>query len=272
MVLFTHYHIEESKQNSHISKDPFSKIVEPLFKPINNLFKGYNKELICFGHHHPVHFFQSKETTFLNPGSLGCNPQPIASYGIASKDKEKIKISLEKVAYDNSFFLESYETLKVPDRDLIIKIFHGNQNSKDRRGSQMYFNERIGLDIKEEHHKIRRRVAVRAVIMEKQKILLVQTNKGDFKFPGGGVERNEGLIEALSREVKEETGYTHCAVKECMGKVIENQVDQYDKQAYFQMISHYYMCELVKSEKGELELDAYESELEFTPVWVSVGL
>lgn len=134
----------------------------------------------------------------------------------------------------------------------------------------MYFNERIGLDIKEEHHKIRRRVAVRAVIMEKQKILLMQTNKGDFKFPGGGVERNEGLIEALSREVKEETGYTHCAVKECMGKVIENQVDQYDKQAYFQMISHYYMCELVKSEKGELELDAYESELEFTPVWVSV--
>lgn len=133
-VLFTHYHIEGSKQNSHISKDPFSKIVEPLFKPINNLFKVYTKELICFGHHHPVHFFQCKQTTFLNPGSLGCNPQPIASYGIASIDKEKIKISLEKVAYDNSFFLESYETLKVPDRDLIIRIFHGNQNSKDRRG------------------------------------------------------------------------------------------------------------------------------------------
>ncbi|WP_312099496.1 metallophosphoesterase family protein [Niallia sp.] len=133
-VLFTHYHIKESKRNSHISQDSFSEIVEASFKPINDLFKGYNKELICFGHNHPVHFFQSKKTAFLNPGSLGCNLQPIASYAIANIDKEKIEISLEKVAYDNSFFLESYETLKVPDREFIINIFHGDQNRKDGRG------------------------------------------------------------------------------------------------------------------------------------------
>jgi ADP-ribose pyrophosphatase YjhB (NUDIX family) len=146
----------------------------------------------------------------------------------------------------------------------------GIKTERMERGYKMRFNERIGLDISDEHHKIHRRVAVRAVIIEKQKVLLVQTNKGDFKFPGGGVEGNEGLEEALWREVKEETGYTYCAVKECMGKVIENQVNQYDEQAYFQMISHYYMCELLKSEKVEQELDAYESELDFTPIWISV--
>ncbi|AYV69238.1 MULTISPECIES: hypothetical protein [Niallia] len=54
----------------------------------------------------------------------------------------------------------------------------------------MQFNERIGRDIKGEYQKIRRRVAVRAVMIEKQKILLMQTNKGDFKFPGGGTCRS----------------------------------------------------------------------------------
>lgn len=147
----------------------------------------------------------------------------------------------------------------------------GIKTERMERGYKMRFNERIGLDISDEHHKIHRRVAVRAVIIEKQKVLLMQTNKGDFKFPGGGVEGNEGLEEALWREVKEETGYTHCTVKECMGKVIENQVDQDDKQAYFQMVSHYYMCELTNKGKVEKELDAYEVELDFKPVWISVG-
>lgn len=62
-VLFKHYHIDESKQSSHISQNPFSEIVEPIFQPINDLFMECTKELICFGHHHPVHFFQIKEKT-----------------------------------------------------------------------------------------------------------------------------------------------------------------------------------------------------------------
>ena len=128
----------------------------------------------------------------------------------------------------------------------------------------------MGLDIKVEHHKIRRRVAVRAVITKKEKVLLMQTNKGDFKFPGGGVEANEGLIEALIREVEEESGYTQCLVKEKIGEFIETKVDQYDKQVYFQMVSHYYFCELKSVEKIQQKLDAYESELAFKPVWISV--
>jgi ADP-ribose pyrophosphatase YjhB (NUDIX family) len=78
--------------------------------------------------------------------------------------------------------------------------------------------------------------------------------------------REKGLVEVLWREVKEETGYAHCTVKEYLGKVIENQVDQYDKRTYFQIISHYYMCEVVKGEMVEQELDAYEFELDSTPV------
>ncbi|WP_258188260.1 MULTISPECIES: hypothetical protein [Bacillaceae] len=36
-------------------------------------------------------------------------------------------ISNEDATYDNTKYLASYERLQVPDRDFILKIFHGNQ-------------------------------------------------------------------------------------------------------------------------------------------------
>ncbi|WP_257391822.1 NUDIX hydrolase [Mesobacillus jeotgali] len=89
--------------------------------------------------------------------------------------------------------------------------------------------------------KIIKRVAVRAVITENNLILLVQSNKGDYKFPGGGLDVNESLEECLKREVSEETGYTHCIVKDKLGKVIERKTDEYEELALFEMTSHYYV-------------------------------
>lgn len=126
-ILFTHYHMEHTKRNEHISKDPFSEIVEPGLENIIALFKGSEADLICFGHHHPVHFFEGKDTIFVNPGSLGCNATPTARYSVVEITRNNVSVSLEKVSYDNTEFLESYEILQVPERDFLIKIFHGNQ-------------------------------------------------------------------------------------------------------------------------------------------------
>ena len=114
------------------------------------------------------------------------------------------------------------------------------------------------------------RVAVRAIIMKNNHILLVQSNRGDFKFPGGGVEGNENHEECLKREVREETGYIHCIVKDKVGKVIERRKDEYKENTLFQMTSHYYICDLQTGEKAGQELDEYEAILDFTPRWVSL--
>lgn len=127
-ILFTHYHIEPTKLNEHISKDPFSSIVEPSLDNLTSLFKEDKENLICFGHHHPIHFFEGNDTIFLNPGSLGCSSTPTAPYSIVEIENDKITINLEEVSYDNTKFLESYELLQVPERDFLIKIFHGNQS------------------------------------------------------------------------------------------------------------------------------------------------
>ena len=117
---------------------------------------------------------------------------------------------------------------------------------------------------------ISQREAVRAIIITNNNILLVQSNRGDYKFPGGGVEENESHAEGLIREIREETGYINNIVKDKVGVVIERKIDEFDNNVLFQMTSHYYLCELTSQEKIKQQLDEYEYILEFTPKWVSL--
>ncbi|AXN39975.1 metallophosphoesterase family protein [Peribacillus butanolivorans] len=124
---FTHYHMEPKKLDEHISQNPFSKIVEPNLNNLERLFKNQFHHLIGFGHHHPIHHFRNDQTIYLNPGSLGCNSEPVAPYAIVSIEDSGIQVNLEKVTYDNSLFLLSYKNLQVPEHEFIIRAFHGNQ-------------------------------------------------------------------------------------------------------------------------------------------------
>lgn len=122
----------------------------------------------------------------------------------------------------------------------------------------------------EQHTLINERIAVRAVILHQNKLLLIHSNLGDYKFPGGGVEDNENHKEALIREIREETGYIHCIVKDKIGTIVERKIDDYNSEAIFQMTSHYYVCKLFSDEKVNQKLDDYEYEQDFTPVWVPI--
>lgn len=133
----------------------------------------------------------------------------------------------------------------------------------------MIFDILLGSPILEDI-KINRRDAVRGVILLQNKVLLIHTNKGDYKLPGGGVKNNETHSEALQREILEETGYKNCVVREKIGAITERHIDEYDENAFFQMNSHYYLCELLLNDKVEQRLDDYESKQEFMPKWVSI--
>ncbi|MGG4168004.1 NUDIX domain-containing protein [Rossellomorea vietnamensis] len=114
------------------------------------------------------------------------------------------------------------------------------------------------------------RTAVKAVIIQDGKILLMHSNRGDYKFPGGGVEEGESLSAALIREVAEETGYIHCMVKEPVGIVTQRYMDMYEAGTLFEMTSHYFHCELSDGDRIPQQLEEYESELEMTPRWVTM--
>ncbi|NLU33037.1 MAG: NUDIX domain-containing protein [Clostridiaceae bacterium] len=117
--------------------------------------------------------------------------------------------------------------------------------------------------------KVNTREAVRSVIFKNGLLLMVKTNKGDLKLPGGGVGSKESHEKALTREVREETGYSVIRVREKVGTVTERREDYIEKGALFEMVSHYYLCD-VSEDQGLQDLDDYEEDLGFYPCWVSI--
>ncbi|WP_229666657.1 metallophosphoesterase family protein [Paraliobacillus quinghaiensis] len=120
--LFLHYHLNE--------KDEFLSIDnEPNVNKLDKFYETSKADVICFGHHHIVHHFKSKEKLYLNPSSLGCSYKPLAPYAeMHIGDSGQIDVAFIEVPYDNKEFLLSYQKLNVPAKDFILKIFHGEQH------------------------------------------------------------------------------------------------------------------------------------------------
>lgn len=136
----------------------------------------------------------------------------------------------------------------------------------------MYFNKLISTSHDLQAAKmISKRTAVRAIIIEQGKILLVRSKHGYYKLPGGGVEESESLAEALVREVAEETGYLNCTIVEELGIVTEQRPDRSGGNTFFHMDSHHFLCELHTSEKTEPTLIGYEMEESYKPKWVAIA-
>lgn len=120
-----------------------------------------------------------------------------------------------------------------------------------------------------ESGKINSRPSVRAVIYRDGKVLLVHSAKYNYyKFPGGGIEKGENHIEALVREVREESGYVIIpdSVTE-YGRVLRRNKDSYNDDEIFEQENFYYFCK-VQDETVERALDGYESDEGFEPVWM----
>jgi 8-oxo-dGTP diphosphatase len=115
---------------------------------------------------------------------------------------------------------------------------------------------------------VKRRLAVRAVVWQKGRLLMIRSEVvGDWKFPGGGVEHGERPLAALTREVAEETGYRTVGRVEPAGMVIERSPGRDLPGSLFEMESRYFWT-LVAANPGPQKLDRYERDLGFVPEWV----
>lgn len=118
-----------------------------------------------------------------------------------------------------------------------------------------------------------KRTAVRGIIKDGEKYLLITSKYGECKFPGGGRKEGETLEDTLFREVLEETGYRvilnswkENSCKE-YGIALERRKGEYED--IIEMTSYYYFCE-VEKKAGLRNLDDYEAEYEYQVVWMTL--
>jgi 8-oxo-dGTP pyrophosphatase MutT (NUDIX family) len=111
--------------------------------------------------------------------------------------------------------------------------------------------------------------AAKAIIVRDGKVLLLRqsmdpgtSNSGAFHLPGGIIEGGETAEEAISREVKEETGLTVRAIRPIgMG---EWNVIMHGRPSHFDGV--FFECE-IQGEMHELSLDVENDAY----VWVSLS-
>lgn len=118
-----------------------------------------------------------------------------------------------------------------------------------------------------ENGSVYHRIAARGIVWRGRDLLLIHTDAGDYKFPGGGVEPGETLEIALSREMLEETGRALQGSPQLWGLAHERR--EGITADILEMDSHYFLCE-VGEEIIPVHLDGYEEEEHFRPVWVSL--
>lgn len=125
---------------------------------------------------------------------------------------------------------------------------------------------RIDLNNYPADAKVGERTAARGVIRLGDRYLMVRSRYGEYKFPGGGVKAGETKVQALLREVREETGFT---VKKdtvlSIGYVEE--IRKGKDGDVLNMKSYYYQCR-VDEEQVPLKLDEYEKEYGYQPEFV----
>ena len=109
------------------------------------------------------------------------------------------------------------------------------------------------------------RPSARGVIFDDcGRIALVYSQKEKYyKFPGGGIHKDEDKKEALIREVREETGLIVIpdSINE-FGSVLRRQKSNKIPNTIFEQENFYYFCE-VENIITEQNLDEYEAEAGF---------
>ena len=115
------------------------------------------------------------------------------------------------------------------------------------------------------------RQAVRGIILRGEELLMIHASQnGSCKFPGGGIEIGETHLQALAREIREECGMVLASTGAAFGRIVEYATAEEPEYDIFKMTSYYYYCQ-VQADIFAQKLDAYEKDMGFEPIWISIA-
>jgi 8-oxo-dGTP diphosphatase len=114
------------------------------------------------------------------------------------------------------------------------------------------------------------RHAVRAIILQGNRLLMLHSAvNGDYFLGGGGIEPGESHADALRREVREELGAELTEIGDAFGKVVEWQFAMDPGFEFLRYTSYLYFCRVTEGVCPQ-KLEDYERDLQMQPEWVEV--
>lgn len=112
--------------------------------------------------------------------------------------------------------------------------------------------------------------SVRGIIMREGKLAMQCSRDGEYKIPGGGLEEGESQIQALVREVREETGLyiIEDEIQE-LGEIIELRRDIFEPTQKYVCHSLFYYCKTELERQDDLRLTASEIKKGYQLEWAT---
>ena len=106
--------------------------------------------------------------------------------------------------------------------------------------ADLYYQENLNLQ-----GRVLKREAVRAIVWREDKLLMIHSGVGgDYRVPGGGIKPGEEHLDALRRELREESGAVLLEVEEAYGRMYDYASPRETDYDLYQMISYYYVCRI----------------------------
>jgi predicted phosphodiesterase len=120
---FVHYPLDASgRRFVPFMKNPTLTELDKSFA----LFAANISSLNFYGHNH--HFSDLVgHVRYVNPGSLGCAPAPIARYTLVKYGLGNYSLAHRAVRYDDAELLHAFEQRNVPERAFIYRAFFGGR-------------------------------------------------------------------------------------------------------------------------------------------------
>lgn len=112
----------------HFPRNPAGDFLTPSAAPktgeaADGLFGG-GARFIFYGHTHEPADLVGATTRYINPGSLGCAPKPVARIAfLVLHSAEQWDLSSSAIPYDPAELSSEFDKREVPERDFIRRVF-----------------------------------------------------------------------------------------------------------------------------------------------------
>ncbi len=119
-VTFVHYGLQLN------SRDFQAVVRQPTAADLDEIYGRIPGSLLFFGHDHSSTDVRG-QARYLNPGSLGCHREATARYYLLTCQKGHYTLEKRVVPYDDRPLFAAYVKRRVPERQFLCRVFHGNR-------------------------------------------------------------------------------------------------------------------------------------------------